>query len=81
MTNHIHLVIDPSDQAENLSLIMKRIAGRQTRYINTLEKRSVSLWEGRFKSSAISANEYLLACCRYVELDPRGNPARTAHWR
>ncbi|MBA3005800.1 MAG: transposase [Proteobacteria bacterium] len=70
MTNHVHLVIDPGSQVENLSLLMKRIAGRQTRYINTMENRSGSLWEGRFKSSPISANEYLLACCRYVELNP-----------
>ncbi len=70
MTNHVHLVIDPGSQIENLSLLMKRIAGRQTRYINTMEKRSGSLWEGRFKSSPISADEYLLACCRYVELNP-----------
>ena len=64
------MVIDPGSQVENLSLLMKRVAGRQTRYINTMEKRSGSLWEGRFKSSPISANEYLLACCRYVELNP-----------
>ena len=70
MTNHVHLVIDPGHQGENLSLLMKRIAGRQTRYVNKMEKRSGSLWEGRFKSSPINANEYLLACCRYVELNP-----------
>ena len=49
---------------------MKRVAGRQTRYLNKLEKRTGSLWEGRFKSSTISADEYLLACSRYVELNP-----------
>ena len=70
MTNHVHLVIDPGDQAENLGLLMKRVAGRQTSYVNKMEKRSGSLWEGRYKSSPISANEYLLACCRYVELNP-----------
>ncbi len=70
MTNHVHLVIDSGNQAENLSLLMKRIAGRQTRYVNKMETRSGTLWEGRFKSSPINANEYLLACCRYVELNP-----------
>jgi putative transposase len=49
---------------------MKRAAGRQTRYVNKIEKRTGSLWEGRYKSSPISTNEYLLACCRYVELNP-----------
>ena len=34
------------------------------------EKRSGSLWEGRYKSSPIQSNRYLLSCCRYVELNP-----------
>ncbi len=29
-----------------------------------------ALWEGRYKSSPIHTHEYLLACCRYVELNP-----------
>ncbi len=70
MTNHIHLIIDPGEDVENLGKLMKRLAGRQTRYVNKLEKRSGSLWEGRYKSSPISTDKYLLACCRYVELNP-----------
>lgn len=70
MTNHVHLVVDPGRKPEALSLLMKRVAGRQTRYVNKLEKRSGSLWEGRFKSSIVSTQEYLFACCRYVELNP-----------
>lgn len=70
MTNHVHLVIDPGQDHEKISILMKRVAGRQTRYVNKLERRSGTLWEGRYKSSAIHADEYLLACCRYVELNP-----------
>ncbi len=70
MPNHVHLIIDPGADARNLSMLMKRIAGRQTRYVNKTEKRSGTLWEGRFKSSPISTDEYLLSCCRYVELNP-----------
>ena len=70
MTNHVHLVVDPGNDERNLALLMKRLAGRQTRYVNKLEQRSGSLWEGRYKSSPISTDEYLLACCRYVELNP-----------
>jgi len=70
MTNHVHLVIDPGDNVENLGRLMKRIAGRQTRYVNRLEDRSGTLWESRFKSSPIDSNNYLLACCRYVEMNP-----------
>jgi len=70
MTNHVHLIINPGEEVDNLSKLMKRIAGRQTRFVNKIEKRTGSLWEGRYKSSPISTNEYLLACCRYVELNP-----------
>ena len=70
MTNHVHLVIDPGKNGGNLSLLMKRLAGRQTRYVNKIEKRTGTLWEGRYKSSPIDTNEYLLTCCRYVELNP-----------
>lgn len=70
MTNHVHLVIDPGGDPDHLGLLMKRVAGRQTRYVNTMEKRSGSLWEGRYKSSPVQADKYLLACCRYVELNP-----------
>jgi putative transposase len=70
MTNHLHLILDPGENEGNLAKLMKRIAGRQTRYINKLEKRTGTLWEGRYKSSPISADSYLMACCRYIELNP-----------
>lgn len=70
MTNHIHLVVDPGDNPASLGLLMKHVTGRQTRFVNTLKHRSGSLWEGRYKSSPIETDRYLLACCRYVELNP-----------
>ena len=70
MTNHIHLIVDPGDNPDNLGLLMKRVAGRQTRLVNRLARRTGSLWEGRYKSSPIETDRYLLACSRYVELNP-----------
>jgi len=69
MTNHVHLLLAPSD-AKGLGLLMKRLAGRQTRYRNKLEGRSGTLWESRYKSSLVDADQYLLACVRYIELNP-----------
>ncbi len=68
MTNHVHLIVAPGDDPD--AELMRRVAGRQTRYVNKLDGRSGSLWEGRFKSSVVSAREYLSACCRYIELNP-----------
>jgi len=70
MTNHVHLIIDPGLQGTQLALLMKRVAGRQTRYVNQLEGRTGTLWEARYKSSPIQTDDYLLTCCRYVELNP-----------
>lgn len=70
MTNHIHLIIEPPEEVARLGQLMKRLAGRQTRYINRLQGRRGTLWESRYKSSPIQTDEYLLACCRYVELNP-----------
>jgi putative transposase len=69
MTNHIHLILE-SDNAAAIGQLMKRLAGRQTRYVNRQESRSGTLWEGRYKSSPIDTDNYLLACCRYLELNP-----------
>ncbi len=70
MTNHVHLVLQPGEQVAGLGQLMKRLAGRQTRYMNRQEHRSGTLWESRYKSSPIQTEAYLLACCRYVELNP-----------
>jgi putative transposase len=66
MTNHVHLIVEPTDKAEDMALLMNRVAGRQTRYVNKLEGRYVTLWEWRYKSSPVDSDEYLLACCRYM---------------
>jgi REP-associated tyrosine transposase len=70
MTNHIHLIVDPCDSLTAIPELMKRLAGRQTRYVNKLQRRSGSLWEGRYKVSPIDSDAYLLQCCRYVDLNP-----------
>ena len=70
MTNHVHLVIEPGANASSLATLMKRIAGRYTRYINRVEQRSGTVWNGRYKSSPIETDRYFLACCRYIDLNP-----------
>ena len=53
MTNHIHLVVEPGEDAATVSLLMKRLAGRQAAFVNKRELRSGALWEGRFKASPV----------------------------
>ncbi|PHQ14430.1 transposase [Marinobacter profundi] len=70
MTNHVHLVVGVTDETATIPEFMKRLAGRQTRFTNQRRKRSGLIWEGRYKTSPIDSDAYLLGCCRYVELNP-----------
>lgn len=70
MTNHVHLIIDPGEECANLGRLMQRVACRYTRRVNRLEGRSGTAWNGRFDSSPIDTDLYLMACCRYVDLNP-----------
>jgi putative transposase len=69
MTNHVHLLLEPLERA-HLSLLMQSVGRRYVRYINETYHRSGTLWEGRFKSAVVSHDAYLLACSRYIELNP-----------
>ncbi len=70
MTNHVHLLLQPGEDAYKLPSFMKVLAARTTRFFNMLEGRSGTLWESRYKSSPVQRDEYLLNCCRYIELNP-----------
>ena len=47
MTNHIHLIVEPTGKPESLSQLMRRLSGRQAAYTNKLEGRCGSLWQGQ----------------------------------
>ena len=69
MTNHVHLLATPSS-GTGISKIMQSVGRRYVRYFNHSYKRSGTLWEGRHKATLIDAEPYLLACYRYIELNP-----------
>ena len=37
MTNHVHLILEPGNDEKTISLLMKRLAGRQSALVNKLE--------------------------------------------
>jgi putative transposase len=69
MTNHVHLLVTPSE-AGAIGAMMQDVGRRYVRVINSIHERTGSLWEGRFKSSLIDSENYLLTCHRYIELNP-----------
>ena len=69
MTNHIHLLVTPSDKY-SISRLMQAVNRLYVPYFNFTYGTSGSIWEGRFKASLINDQEYLLTCMRYIELNP-----------
>ena len=69
MTNHVHLLLS-AEGAEGAGALMKALGQRYVQYVNRTYRRSGSLWEGRFRSSLTQEEHYLLACQRYIELNP-----------
>jgi putative transposase len=82
MTNHVHLLIS-ADRAEAPGLLMKALGQHYVQYVNRTYRRSGTLWEGRFRSCLIQDEIYLLACQRYIELNPvrAGMVAHPAEYR
>ena len=69
MTNHVHLLLTPS-RAEACGLLMRDLGRSYVLYFNRRHDRSGTLWEGRFRSCIAESRQYVMACYRYIELNP-----------
>jgi putative transposase len=69
MTNHVHLLVTPQ-HGPALSELLRRLDQRYVQAFNRAYERSGTLWEGRFRSSLVDTDAYVLACYRYIELNP-----------
>ena len=69
MTNHVHLLATPCHD-ESLSRLMQFLGRLYVRHFNYTYSRSGTLFEGRFKTCIVQDDRYLLACLRYIELNP-----------
>lgn len=69
MTNHVHLLLTPPDARACISL-MRDLGQRYVQYFNRRYGRTGTLWEGRFRSCLVESARYVLACYRYIELNP-----------
>ena len=77
MPNHVHLIMVPQDEAA-LREALGEAHRRYTRRVNFREGWRGHLWQGRFASVPMD-EPHLLACARYVELNPvRARLAATA---
>ena len=69
MTNHVHLLLTP-EKAAGVPKLIIALGRRYVQYINKTYRRTGTLWDSRYKSSLIQVETYLLACMRYIELNP-----------
>lgn len=69
MDNHFHLLATP-ETAAGLSQLMQAVGRSYVRYFNHRHGRSGTLWEGRYRSTVVETDRYLLACMVYIDLNP-----------
>lgn len=69
MPNHLHLLASPSD-ATGLARMMQWIGRQYVPYFNAKYGRTGTLWQGRYRATVIDAEQYLMACSRYIESNP-----------
>jgi len=69
MSNHFHLLATP-ETTEGIPQMMQAVGRRYVRTFNLRHGRSGTLWEGRYRSTLIQAERYLLACMVYIDLNP-----------
>ncbi len=69
MTNHVHLLVTAPSPA-HVSKLMQSLGRQYVPHLNKKIQRTGTLWEGRYKACPVHAESYLLACMRYIELNP-----------
>jgi len=82
MTNHVHLLVTPHTP-DSCAKLMKNVGQQHVQRINSRRGRTGTLWEGRFYSCPVPTDRYMLACYRYIELNPlrAGMVARPSEYR
>lgn len=69
MPNHVHLLVTPQ-AAGDVGRVVQALGRRYVRWFNDRHRRTGALFEGRYRSTVVEADRYLLACMRYIELNP-----------
>ncbi len=69
MTNHIHLLASPL-YADSISKTLQSVGRKYVQYFNFTYKRTGTLWEGRYRSTVVDSQSYLLKLMTYIDLNP-----------
>lgn len=69
MSNHVHLLMSPASTSSVAGTIQS-VGRSYVQVFNRRYERTGTLWEGRYRATLVDSDSYLLACMRYVELNP-----------
>ena len=69
MTNHVHLLATPQ-RRDSLAKAIQSTGRRYVAHFNRRYDRTGTLWEGRYRAGIVDSDYYLLACYRYIEMNP-----------
>jgi putative transposase len=69
MSNHVHFLLTPGDE-KALPRMIQGVGRHYVAYFNKRWERTGTLWEGRYRATLVEADTYLLACQRYIDMNP-----------
>jgi len=67
MANHVHLLATPAHEG-SAPRTLQSIGRRYSQYSGYTRRRGDTLWEGRYRSTVVDPEAYVLKCMRYIEL-------------
>jgi putative transposase len=69
LPNHFHLLVTPQT-ASGLPHMLQALGRRYVRYFNDAQGRTGTLWDGRYRSTVLQAELFLLPCMAGMDLNP-----------
>lgn len=69
LPNHFHLLLSPAT-ATALPLMLQAVGRRYVRYFNDAQKRSGTLWDGRYRCTVLQPELFVLPCMAYMDQNP-----------
>ncbi len=69
LPDHFHLLMTPQTE-DGLPLMLQAIGRRYVRYFNNEQSRTGTLWDGRYRSTVLQPELYLLPCMLAMDLNP-----------
>ena len=65
----MHLLVTPHHK-DSIPKTLQSVGRRYVQHFNYTNRRTGTLWEGRYRATLIESEQYLLTCYRYIELNP-----------